>query len=191
MPHQSKVFCFTLLISMATAMLAISPPALAEGKGKQAPPLFNLPDPNNDVSKEMRSVNFKSSKKKKEDKKIEEEEEEEDKKPTLEEIEEADADESVESLANKEKSAEQKLWDKYKALKATASKEENNEDKDSTEDDNTNDDKANKDDENLNNETTETSEKKKNTGIRGIIDEYKKSQTGKGKLNSRSFGDID
>lgn len=183
MMNRAKVFCLKLLFCVTAMTFCASSPVQAEdGNSKtQPPPIFNLPKTDDDAGKEMKSTSFKSHRQEEE----KEAKKEEEAKPALEDIEEAGFDESAESIAEEDKSPEQKLWDKYKALKEDAEKEGK---KDSKKDDN-----EDQEDENDLSDTEEESadEKKKSTGITGIIEDYKKSQQDKGSLNTRSFGKID
>ncbi|PCI56990.1 MAG: hypothetical protein COB36_01595 [Alphaproteobacteria bacterium] len=188
MMNRAKVFCLKLLFCVTAMTFCAATPILAE-EGSAMPPILDLKPTDHDAGKTMKSTSFKSSEKKKEK---EAEEAEKEDKPALEDIEEADFDESANNIAEKEKSPEQKLWDKYKDLKENAKKEA---EKESEKDKGKNSKKAADEDQTDKTDLSETEEatgeKKKSTGIAGIIDDYKKSQQGKGSLNTRSFGNID
>ena len=81
---------------------------------------------------------------------------------------------TAEDEVEKELTSEEELWKKYKELAAgSPDKEAQKEDKENT----SKEDKGTED--------------KKNNGLSGIIEDYKKAQESKGKMNSRSFGNID
>ncbi|MGH1377537.1 MAG: hypothetical protein ACRBB3_01830 [Alphaproteobacteria bacterium] len=108
-------------------------------------------------------------------------------KPKIEDIEEADLDESMDSVSDEtkaKKSPEQKLWDEYKARKAKTASEKNNDDNEKTSN-------AKESDTDTESEAKVEKDEKKNTGLQKILEDYKNSQEGKGGLNSRSFGSID
>ncbi len=194
MMNRAKVFCLKLLFCVTAMTFCASSPVQAEGSSNKTkpPPIFNLPKTDDDAGKKMKSTSFKSH----EQEKKEEAKEEEEAKPALEDIEEADFDESAESIAEKEKSPEQKLWDKYKALKENAKKEEKKDKKSASKSKKKDSKKVDDEDQEGENNLSDTEEesageKKKSTGIAGIIEDYKKAQQDKGSLNTRSFGKID
>ncbi len=95
--------------------------------------------------------------------------------------------EDKEKLAKKEEeelTPEQKLWKKYRDLAYGTG---NNDDIDKAKE-NITEEEAN---EEKTGEKTEDKENAASVGIAAIIEEYKKSQENKGKMNSRSFGKID
>lgn len=163
MMNRSKVFCFKLLFCATIMVFTVSGVASAEEEKK----------------KTMKSVAFSPS--------TQEETKEDEKNPKN--IEEADADEGIDVDENgdaKEQSAEQKLWDKYKAMKAESTEQFENIDDD-------NDNKTQDSEPALTDKEKEEQAKneKKANGLRGIVEAYKNSQKNKGTLNSRSFGNID
>lgn len=189
MMNRAKVFCLKLLFCVTAMTFCASSPVLAEDSSNKAtkPPILNLPeigDAKHD--KTMKSVKFKPSATKEKAEKAKEE-------LKLEDIEEADENESLaidDEEEEQEKSKEQKLWDKYKTLKAEA--ESGEKPKDSDKEDGKEKKEDNDDAPALTEEEKEEANKKeKSTGLKSIVDSYKNSQKGKGKLNSRSFGKID
>ncbi|PCI99099.1 MAG: hypothetical protein COB14_07105 [Alphaproteobacteria bacterium] len=186
MMNRAKVFCLKLLFCVTAMTFCASSPVQAEGSSnkEKPPPIFNLPEIG-DAKRDrtMKSVKFKPSAAKKKAEKTKEE-------LKLEDIEEADENESLAIEEEQEKSKEQKLWDKYKALKAKA--ESGEKPKDSDKKDGKKKKEDNDDTPALTKEKKEEANKKeKSTGLKSIVDSYKNSQKGKGKLNSRSFGKID
>lgn len=184
MINRLKVFSFKILLYAFVVILWSTTPSLAKDKDNDnnlSPILDMVQKKDEDTSKRMKSTSFTTSPKKKDDK----DDSEEENKPELEDIEEANLDESLESIIDEEntgKSAEQKLWDAYKAMKAkTASKKE----KDNK------DNKSKAPEEEIDADAESKEDDKKNTGLTKVIEDYKKSQKGKGGLNSRSFGSID
>ncbi|MBV1928762.1 MAG: hypothetical protein KUG81_04545 [Gammaproteobacteria bacterium] len=186
MMNRLKVLSFKILLYAFVVILWSTAPSLAKDKNNDnnlSPILDMVKKKDKDTGKRMKSTSFTTSPKKKDDK----DDSEEENKPELEDIEEADLDESLESIIDEEntgKSAEQKLWDAYKAMKAkTASKKEK--------DNKDNKSKTHEEEETEEEETESKEDDKKNSGLTKVIEDYKKSQKGKGGLNSRSFGSID
>ncbi len=102
--------------------------------------------------------------------------------------------EQTKDKASRPLSPEEKLWKKYKDL-AKKGKQNNDKAEEKTELKKEKDTEAK--DEETNKETPDAEnaeppkEEKAATGIAAILEKYKKSQEGKGGMNSRSFGEID
>lgn len=77
----------------------------------------------------------------------------------------------------KKKTTEEEIWEKYKKLAAGI--------------DNKPADDAPEKSEKQAEEKKEKAEEKNNGGLAGILKEYQDSERNKGKMNSRSFGDLD
>ncbi len=178
MNNYSKVFCLILL-----ALLLPYSPAIA--KDKTTPTLFN-PAPKSDNGNDiMKSMSWNSPKSDKDAKTKEEEEEEE-------AISDKDKEKSKTSDNNDEKeelTPEQKLWEKYKALAAGGKSKSNKNDKVKNSDDNLSEAKNENSDEKFSPEEKENKEKA--AGLTAIIKNYRDAQKDRGKMNSRSFGNID
>lgn len=111
----------------------------------------------------------------------------------LEEIDNELAKEETEKKSNKKLSPEEKLWKKYSDLakdNAKKEKEETSEKEEKKKEKSKDVAPASaKEDKESNADSKE--EKAEDNGMMGILKRYKESQEGKGKMNSRSFGNID
>tara|TARA_R110002111_G_scaffold78917_2_gene125138 strand:+ start:78 stop:668 length:591 start_codon:yes stop_codon:yes gene_type:complete len=102
----------------------------------------------------------------------------------------------IDSIDEADLTEEQKIWKKYRDLAKSNKPADTDKDKASKDEPKEADEQtqASADDiqpTNTNDEAIEEEVKKELTGIAAILDRYKNSQKGKGKMNTRSFGSIE
>ncbi len=160
----SKPFYFKLLVAAVAAFVFISTPIYAQEK--ESPTLFNKSKKNESSKKIMKRVSWNSSKPKEK----------------AEEYTNDTAKIKEKTKGEAELTDDQKLWKKYKDLaEGNGGKYKTNKGEAVSEESKTKEESKAK---------AEVKKKESPVGIRAIIENYKKSQENKGKMNSRSFGKI-